>query len=197
MIMKGRAPLRLPMAGLLALALMAAATLPAWATGSQQPPPPPPPQAKPVPAAKPGMPPPPPPAPPVFVESAKPTPSAKPAMPPPPPPPSPPQAARPTPRQVRTGSPTWIHRGELPKLPEDGRQLVERFQTDQKAIVEEIQRKVDERHAVLLKELQNLQETYTKAGKLDEALAIRDFIRAGGPGKDVSVYHFTRFSPRR
>ena len=34
MIMNGRASLRLPSAGLLALALLAAATLPAWATGT-------------------------------------------------------------------------------------------------------------------------------------------------------------------
>ena len=36
MIMKGRAPLRLPSAGLLTLAVMAVATLPAWATGTNE-----------------------------------------------------------------------------------------------------------------------------------------------------------------
>ena len=43
MIMKGRAPLRLPLAGLLALVLTAAVTLPAFATDSSQQTPPPPP----------------------------------------------------------------------------------------------------------------------------------------------------------
>ena len=47
MIMKGRAPLRLPFAGIFCLALIGAATLPAWATSAQNPPPPPPPQAAP------------------------------------------------------------------------------------------------------------------------------------------------------
>ena len=37
MIMKGRVPLRLPVAGVFTIALIAAATLPAWATGQQTP----------------------------------------------------------------------------------------------------------------------------------------------------------------
>ncbi|HYN06647.1 MAG TPA: M56 family metallopeptidase [Vicinamibacterales bacterium] len=193
MIMKGRAPLRLPMAGLLALALMAGATLPAWATGSQQqpPPPPPPPAAKPAPAAKPEMPPPPPPA-------AKPRPvelQVKPQI-VPPPPPRPRTAVgkgalvwgqpMPTPRNLAI----WLNR---PDLPADGRQLVEGYNADLQAIQQESERKIEERRETVVKALEALQDQYTKAGKLDEALVIRDFLRAGGPGRD-ELYSWNRLN---
>ena len=190
MIMKGRAPLRLPLAGLLAIALMAGATLPAWATGSQQqpPPPPPPPAAKP---AKPEMPPPPPPA-------AKPAPPGKavkpepPAMPPPPPPPQPrtvtvrpPRfAGQPVPSRPGT---VWLNRSDRSALPADVRQLVEGYDADREAIQQEADRKIEERRATVVKALEALQDQYTKAGKLDEAVAIRDFLRAGGPGRDELI----------
>jgi hypothetical protein len=43
-------------------------------------------------------------------------------------------------------------------------------------------KKIVTRREALAKELQDLQERYTKAGKLEEAIAIRDYIRAGMPG---------------
>jgi beta-lactamase regulating signal transducer with metallopeptidase domain len=182
MIMKGRAPIRLSLAGLLAIGLMAAATLPAWATGSaQQVPPPPPP---PVPAAvkpKPDLPPPPPP-PPVIVKEVKP----EPPQPPPPPPPQPTQRRRSvTPRFA----PIWLNR---PNLPADGQQLVQGFDADVKVIQEEANRKIEERREAIVKALQALQEQYTKAGKLDEALAIRNYLQAGGPGRDFWLFSYRR-----
>ncbi|MGE5834527.1 MAG: M56 family metallopeptidase [Acidobacteriota bacterium] len=177
MIMKGRAPLHLSRAGLLALALIAAATLPAWATGSSQ-------QAPPPPAAP--------------VVQPKPSPQETPAPPLPPaverqvkpelPPPPPPQPTRN--RQVTIAgvpvqgrqSVVWIV--DESNLPADGRQLIEGFDNERKAIRAEADRKIDERREALVKALQNLQEQYTKAGKLDEAVAIRDYLRAGGPGRD-------------
>ena len=170
MIMKGRAPLRLPLAGLLALVLMAAATLPGWASGLQQQPPPPPP---------------PPPAP----QVAKPAPQAKPEKPkpemPPPPPPPPPPARQARPRyQLQEITAAF----ELPtsptNLPVDGRQLVETFNTDRLAIQQEAEKRIVERREALVKALQDLQEQYTKAGKLDEAVAIRDYLRGAASRRD-------------
>jgi bla regulator protein blaR1 len=187
MIMKGRAPRRLSKAGLLALALVAAATLPTWATGSSQqapPPPPPPPVApsvkpKPLPQETPALP-----LPPVYEFQVKPE---LPPLPPPPPKPVP-QPTRS--RQVTiAGVPVparppvvWIV--DESNLPADSRQLVEGFDNERKAIRAEADRKIDERREALVKALQNLQEQYTKAGKLDEAVAIRDYLRAGGPGRN-------------
>jgi beta-lactamase regulating signal transducer with metallopeptidase domain len=180
MIMKGRSSLRLPWAGLCSLAIVGAASLPAWASASQQPPPPPPP------------------APVVVTQKAPPSPPTpriqnevvRKASPPPPPPravvgktftlhgtrqPVPPVVI-----QSRKGEYTYtLHRKGLP---EDGEKLLESFDTDSKAIQEEANRKMEERRASAVKALEALQEQYTKAGKLDEAVAIRDFLRSGGPG---------------
>ena len=169
MIMKGRAPLRLPLAGLLALVLMAAATLPGWASGLQQQPPPPPP---------------PPPAPQVVKPApAKPAPQAKPEMPPPPPPP-PARQARPR-YQLQEVTAAFESLSISPaNLPADGRQLVETFSADRRAIQQEAEKKIVERREALVKALQDLQEQYTKAGKLDEAVAIRDYLRGAASGRD-------------
>ncbi|HEX7779412.1 MAG TPA: M56 family metallopeptidase [Vicinamibacterales bacterium] len=176
MIMKGRAPLRLPLAGLLALVLIAAATLPGWASGLQQQPPPPPP---------------PPPAPQVV----KPAPQAKPDKPkpemPPPPPPPPPPAPQARPRTVPTYQlqEIWIENTDIfrmppANLPADGRQLVETFNADRRAIQQEAEKRIVERREALVKALQDLQEQYTKAGKLDEAVAIRDYLRGAASRRD-------------
>ena len=47
----------------------------------------------------------------------------------------------------------------------------------------EIERRVQERRETVVRALEALQEQYTKAGKLDEAIAIRDYLRAGGPDR--------------
>jgi bla regulator protein blaR1 len=195
MIMQGRTALRLPMAGLIALGLMAAATLPAWATAQQQTPPVPPPPAAPAVKPKPSLEPAPlAPPPPPAVEIAP--------EPPPPPPawprPGPSWRTRPptldgqtvrTPPRVQPGFVySWNYESELPA---DGQKLIESFNADSKAIREEADRKIDERRDAVMKALQTLQEQYTKAGKLDEAVAIRDYLRAGWPPRD-NLFQFWR-----
>jgi beta-lactamase regulating signal transducer with metallopeptidase domain len=201
MIMKGRAPLRLPLAGFLALALVAAATLPAWATASsQQPPPPPPapastverPQAEPPPlppvrAAVPvdgrpqTAPPPPPPVRPAVAVAGRP-------QTPPPPPPPPANTKRAVVRTPRKNLTVIVDRTALPQ---DGRELLEAFNKDRSDLIKETERRLNERRDALIKALEVLQAEYTKAGRLDDAVAIRDYLRAGGPGREEPIF-FTR-----
>jgi hypothetical protein len=67
------------------------------------------------------------------------------------------------------------------KLPADGQQLLDAYNTDVTAIQNEIAAKVEARRQAAIKALEALQDQYTKQGKLDEAVAIRDYLRAGGP----------------
>jgi beta-lactamase regulating signal transducer with metallopeptidase domain len=174
MIMKGRTALRLPGAGVCCLAFVAAATLPAWASAPQQPPPLP---ARPPVATQ--LPPSPPPTPaPAVKEIQQPprvverqTPPVR-KMPAPPPPVV--IAIQPNAKYAVT-----VRKNNLPA---EGLKLVETMEADQKAIQDEAAQKVDARRAAAVKELEALQEQFTKAGKLDEAVAIRDYLRAGGPG---------------
>ena len=179
MIMNGRASLRLPSAGLLALALLAAATLPAWATGStddsrQQPqaiqPPPPTPKAP--------------------VEQTKPKPIVKPK----------PgdrviideRMSHQVPVKVQEHPPAKVVKHpELVRyavhltprnLTDEGQKLVTDYSTEVDAIQKEMQEKLEARREAAIQALQALQDQYTKAGKLDEAVAIRDYLKAGGPG---------------
>lgn len=200
MIMKGRASLRLPLAGVLALALMAAATLPAWATASAQQPPPPPPAAPPAPSMRSQDTPPPPPPPPASPYRLRnmppPPPPAEPkgakfldlqqSKPLPPPPPAPPRRQE---RKTVAVPPAKTLTVDLQRtaLPQDGRQLVEAFNKDRVDIVQEAERKLTERRTALIKELEALQEAYTKAGRLDDAVAIRDYLRRGVPSKDLVI----------
>jgi beta-lactamase regulating signal transducer with metallopeptidase domain len=203
MIMQGRAPLRLPMVGLVSLALVAAATLPAWATAQDPPPPPPAPVVKPVPPAPA---PPAPPAPPARVVGAVPsgqaqagravvTPTAPTQA------PAAPSAVR-APRPAVAGqvapapSPqggfarpavAGIGRSLATNLPADGQDLVKGFETQRDAIEKEADQKIAAGQEALMKALQDLQDKYAKAGKLDEAVAIRDYIRAGGPGRTMRL----------
>jgi hypothetical protein len=179
MIMNGRASLRLPSAGLLALALLAAATLPAWATGSaddsrQQPqaiqPPPPTPKAQ--------------------VEQTKPKPIVRPK----------PgdrviideRMSHQVPVKVQEHPPAKVVKHpELVRyaahltprnLTDEGQKLVADYSTELDAIQKEMQEKLEARREAAIQALQALQDQYTKAGKLDEAVAIRDYLKAGGPG---------------
>lgn len=178
MIMKGRTSLRLPWVGLCSLALVGAATLPAWATASNQLPPQPPAPPAPMVAQVPPPPqaPPAPPSPPAQARG-----QVAPKVPPPPPPPPAPQtykfATMKTPFKLLNGAAVWNA-----NLPADGQQLLEGFETDRKAIQEEADKKIEDRRAAVVKGLEDLQAQYAKEGKLDEAVAIRDFLRAGGPG---------------
>jgi beta-lactamase regulating signal transducer with metallopeptidase domain len=172
MIMKGRTPLRLPVTGLVTLGLAAAISLPAWASGQQQPPPPPP-------APKP----------PVVVQKAPPAPpapSAKAAAPQQPPPPPKVVAVKPTTvgglqryevRQKDGKAYTVQYRGS-DKLPEDAKNLVAAAVAEEAAIRADLQKQLEAKHAETVKRLEALQDQYTKAGKLDEALAIRDYLRS-------------------
>jgi hypothetical protein len=74
------------------------------------------------------------------------------------------------------------------QLPADGRQLVDGYRTERQQIMEEADRRIAERRDAVVKALQDLQEQYTKAGRLDDAVAIRDFLRAGGP--ETGAYNF-------
>ena len=184
MIMKGRTSLRLPWVGLCCLALVAAATLPAWASAQQPPPPPPP---VPVVTVSKQVPPPA-----VKVQKAAPAPKVVvpkddvkvhyelvQKMPPPP-------AAVKAAPMVRYYA--WNLRKDA--LPAEGQQLLETFEADQKAIQEEADQKMEARRASAVKALEALQEQYTKAGKLDEAVAIRDYLRAGGPGSKLPLARY-------
>ena len=173
MIMKGRASLRLSGATLLSLAMIAGATLPAWATAQQPPPPPPP--APPV--VRQQTPPPPPPVP---VQTA---PARKPA----PPPPAP--AVRRPQRYVLERSTT--------ALPADGRQLIDAFSAERDAIQADAEKRISERREAVVTALQNLQDRYTKEGRLDEAVAIRDYLRAGGPGRLPYFFFSNKAEPIR
>ena len=277
MIMKGRASHRLSMLGLVGLGMLAVASLPVWAAGTQQTPPPPPPAAvpmvvtAPIPTVTQTLPPP---AAPVVASSmttvtqqvppqprtAPPPPSTVPpsAVPPAPQgrpsaatlpapgypqpmtatsapsavPPSP--ASRPrggvmapsmaqttTPVPARAGqggavAPTRaqtatavpasgqqggrgqgamtvpvasrdrvVYVGNVAALPADAQTQVKSYQAERDALQQEIDRKLEAKRADLTKSLQALQESYTKAGKLDEAVAIRDYIRSLSGGRMV------------
>jgi beta-lactamase regulating signal transducer with metallopeptidase domain len=179
MIMKGRASLRMPIAALLTLLLTAAATLPAWATGSQQQAPPPParvrvpvaPRVEVLPAPRPAV------QVPVAPVRVTPAPQQTP------------------PRRVldlTVSARTLIVRIDDSGLPAQGRQLLEGFEADRDAIQEEAEQKIAARREAVVQALQDLQDQLTKAGQLDEAVAVRDYLRAGGPGGDLPLRVFKR-----
>ncbi|HUF48769.1 MAG TPA: M56 family metallopeptidase [Vicinamibacterales bacterium] len=181
MIMQGRVPLRLTRVGVVSLVFAGALTLPAWAA-SQAPPPPPPAPPPPV-AVRPETPPPtPPPAPaPMDVmPMAIPVPSVAPQQPPPPPPPPVRRLQAPTPRPDMI-----IYRGRT-NLPEDATALLRSYETDSYAMMQELTRRMEAGRNQTIAALEALQERYTKAGQLDEAVAVRDYLRAGAPGLDFN-----------
>jgi hypothetical protein len=73
------------------------------------------------------------------------------------------------------------------QLPAEGQQLREKFDADREVIQQEADKKVEARRAEFVKSLQALQDQYAKAGKLDEAVAIRDYIKAIESGLDRRV----------
>ena len=202
MIMKGRVPLRLPVAGVFTIALIAAATLPAWATGQQTAPLPLPPSASqavpvlPPPAAQTVI------APttetrrsvPVLVEAQQ----------------RPLQAPKVRPieakvlpvQQGKVVTPKgpvpvrWnvTHIFNTANLPAEAQQLMQTYDADVIAIHKEIEQKVEARRQAAIKSLEALQDQLTKAGKLDEAVAVRDYLRAGGPPADNSPFKYTFFN---
>jgi beta-lactamase regulating signal transducer with metallopeptidase domain len=227
MIMKGRASRRLSAIGLVGLGMMAAATLPVWATTPQQvtttiaqqvPPPPPPatlppaPPAAPTAAAAPAapypqLPPPPPrpataaPAPPVAIATTM----------PPTPQTAPPAGTRPgvaglpgtaPPAPAQTASARPGAQGQtvaiapardrsyvavITQLPAEVQSQVKSYESERDALQQELEKKMEAKRADLRKSLLALQESYTKAGKLDEAVAVRDYIRSLDRERDLRV----------
>jgi len=179
MIMQGRAPLRLTWVGMCCLGLVTAATLPAWATSSEQTP--------------------------VQTTVQAPTPKTqtqvevKPVV-------VAPKVAvtvTPVPVQEKRVVVTPEARRDLstrlrtrPELPADGQELLKGYDADYAAIFDELEKKIAARRDTLAAALKSLQDSYTKAGKLDEAVAIRDFIQAGMPGLDTGSGYF-RFIRRK
>ena len=210
MIMKGRVPLRLPLAGVFTIALVAAATLPAWATGQQSAPPPPPRPAAAPPTVK-AVPPPPAPAVQPPAAPAAPRRRAVPVLTqaqqaPPASAPTPPSRAKQATAPAKA-APEWLVYDQkgywraggfaTTKLPAEGQQLVQTYDADVDAIYKEIEQKVEARRQAAIKSLEVLQDQLTKAGKLDEAVAIRDYLRAGGPAAANSPFRFTFFNKGR
>jgi hypothetical protein len=68
-------------------------------------------------------------------------------------------------------------RGEDP-VPEDARKLIEDYDKEAKAIKEKADKEVKEKREKLVEKLKQLQDTYARAAKLDEAVAIREKIKA-------------------
>jgi WD40 repeat protein len=62
-------------------------------------------------------------------------------------------------------------------LPSDAVKRIKQFQAEAEAIRNKADAEVNARHDKLIADLENLKKEYTKAGKLDEAVAIRDCIR--------------------
>ena len=195
MIMKGRVPVRLSWMGFSIVALMAVATLPAWATGPQSNPPTPPPtvptqnvpvvvekkveQPKDVRVVvrKDGT------LVPVVVDQEKKVGIVQ-------------TPVKPKDEKVIV-TPDWRRNYTLTMkrrqdLPVEGEDLLKGYEADRKALDEELDKKVAARRAVLEKAFADLQEKYTKAGKLDEAVAIRDFIKAGMPGLENPVRYWIK-----
>lgn len=185
MIMKGRTSLRLTLVGICSLVVLAAATLPTWAASPQTvQPSTPPPAATPAPPAPAQMPAPPPPA----------AQAQRPATPPVVPVPT----ARPsggrgivtaapatmTPAPSPQGAPFPAVRGRggvTPTLPTAAHPLVDAFEKDQQAYLAEMQQKIEARRATFRAEMQRLQDELTRAGNLDDAVAIRDYLRRSAP----------------
>ena len=224
MIMKGRAPLRLPWAGFAALAVVSMATLPAWASVSndqqpapaaavaQQPTPvpvvvPAPAQAKPQPTTQ---------AAPTAAPARKVTrtPAGSPHIEVPvaphlqvphaqqtPPPTRHVTVAPPAHTQERVTTPRPTQRAAFSFIPaateltEEGQKIVEKFSTQREAIQKEVDARVEAERQATIKQLQALQDQYAKAGKLDEAVAIRDFLKAGGPSDGSKMSWVIRRNP--
>jgi beta-lactamase regulating signal transducer with metallopeptidase domain len=194
MIMNGRTSLRLPWAGFLTLALLAAATLPAWATGSDDD------QQKIVE---------------VKAAQAKPEPQVKKEVQVKPVPKIVHQQVEPkavhtvthegqqrivtvVPKQKTTPPVYTLSAKDGQKftfftnptaLTEEGQKLVSDLAADTDAIQKEADAKIAARREAAIKALEALQDQYTKAGKLDEAVAIRDYLRRGGPG---NTFHWIK-----
>ena len=66
-------------------------------------------------------------------------------------------------------------------LPSDARELVSRYEQEKARIKTAAVGQLRDRHQQLIEELTPLQDKYTREARLDEAVAIRDVIRALTP----------------
>jgi hypothetical protein len=112
------------------------------------------------------------------------------------------RATTPRPSRAQESVPVWSEPGQhrstftfFPaptELTDEGKKLVEKFTTQREAIQKEFDAKVESERQAAIKELQALQDQYAKAGKLDEAIAIRDYLKAGGPSDPKAYWVFRR-----
>ena len=79
-------------------------------------------------------------------------------------------------------------------MPAEGQQLMQTYDAEVAAIYKEIEQKVEARRQAAIKSLEALQDQLTKAGKLDEAVAVRDYLRAGGPPAANTPFRYTFFN---
>lgn len=70
-----------------------------------------------------------------------------------------------------------LTRVQADELPSDAAKRIKQFEEEAGAIQKKAEADIKARRDKLIEDLQALQEAYTKAGKLDEAVAIRDRLR--------------------
>lgn len=70
-----------------------------------------------------------------------------------------------------------VFNGFARNIPDDAKKLVSDYQEQERAAQAELEQKLAKGRETTVRDLQALQEKYTKAGQLDEAIAIRDQIR--------------------
>jgi hypothetical protein len=75
-------------------------------------------------------------------------------------------------------------------LPKAAREVLEQLTREQDEARREAHRKIEQARADAVRELKQLQDRYTKAGQLDEAIAVRDVVR--GLQADSAAGHATR-----
>jgi hypothetical protein len=63
------------------------------------------------------------------------------------------------------------------EVPADARNLIDEYDKESKALKEKAEQEIKEKREKLIERLKQLQDTYTRAGKLEEAVAIRDTIK--------------------
>jgi hypothetical protein len=73
------------------------------------------------------------------------------------------------------------------ELPGDAGELLQQFQKDVDAIQPKADEQIDARKAKLVREPKALRDSYTKAGKYDEALALHQKVRALEQPQQVEV----------
>ena len=106
------------------------------------------------------------------------------------------QAQRAVAQAAQSGKPVPTPFLFMSPLPQEAQVLVDRFEESSDRLREEVETKIQAERTALIAELQKLQDTQARAGNLDEAIAIRDRIRA--MQNDPSDAWFLRYAlPKR